>query len=493
MSRCIPLLFTFVCVAGALAAPLQIRVATYNASLNRDAQGQLATDLAGTTNAQAKQVAQILQRVRPDIVLINEFDVDPSNPTSATSAIVRFHNNYLAVSQSGQAALSYPYFYAAISNTGVVTGATLVTNGDFDNNGSVVTTYNAGASTTTKNNFGNDCFGFGWFPGQYSFAVYSKYPIQTAAIRSFKLFKWKDMPGNVMPPGYYTTNEQGIFRLSSKNHVDLPIEVKPGHVVHLLASHPTPPAFDGTEDRNGRRNHDEIRLWADYVSNAQYLYDDANVFGGLAGEQRFIVLGDLNADPFDGDSFNNAVRQLRDNPRINGTTNPASPGGTQQAALQGGANANDIGNPAHDTSDFFDGLPNGAGNLRVDHVLPSKLGFGVTGSGVFWPLNTDPTFALIAASDHRLVYLDLTVTPIVSQAVRNLVPARLGGDVVLTWGTQVGVSYTMQTSPNLSTWTDAPGIGIVLDGGTQTATATDAGAAAGPDVFYRIVCTLEAP
>ena len=36
--------------------------------------------------------------------------------------------------------------------------------------------------------------------------------------------------------------------------------------VHVLASHPTPPTFDGAEDRNGRRNHDEIRFWADYVS-----------------------------------------------------------------------------------------------------------------------------------------------------------------------------------------------------------------------------------
>jgi len=33
-----------------------------------------------------------------------------------------------------------------------------------------------------------------------------------------------------------------------------------GQVIHILASHPTPPVFDGVEDRNGRRNHDEIRL-----------------------------------------------------------------------------------------------------------------------------------------------------------------------------------------------------------------------------------------
>ena len=59
--------------------------------------------------------------------------------------------------------------------------------------------------------------------------------------------------------------ELEVVRLSSKSHWDVPVKVG-GHTVHVLASHPTPPTFDGEEDRNGRRNHDEIRFWADYVS-----------------------------------------------------------------------------------------------------------------------------------------------------------------------------------------------------------------------------------
>ena len=481
-------------MSGALAAPLQIRVATYNASLNRDTLGLLATNLGATTpDAQAKQVAETLQRVRPDIVLINEFDVDPSNPSSATSALVLFRTKYLEVSQNGQAPLIYPYSYAAISNTGVVTGASSVQTGDFDNNNSVVSSYVAGASTTTKNNFGNDCFGFGWFPGQYSFVVYSKWPILTTAIRSFRLFKWRDMPGHVMPPGYYTAEEQGIFRLSSKNHVDLPIELKTGHVLHLLASHPTPPSFDTAEDRNGRRNHDEIRLWADYINDASYLYDDAGVSGGLAADQRFIVLGDLNADPLDGDSYDHAINQLLTHPRVNASVIPTSPGGPQQTSLPpNGKSILHMGNPAFDTSDFGE-FGTSPGNLRVDHVLGSKPGLAPLTGAVFWPLNTDPTFPLVSASDHRLVRMDFTVLPIISQAVRSLAAVKQGADVVLTWGTQSGVSYLVQTSPNLAAWTDAPGITIALDGGAQTATATEAGAAAGPDKFYRVVCTLDGP
>jgi hypothetical protein len=140
--------------ASAVAAPLQIRVATFNASLNRAANGQLAMDLAVTTNNQAKRIAEIIQRVAPDIILVNEFDYDSANPTLALN---RFHDNYLAISQNGAAPLSFPYRYVAPSNTGVATGTTA----DFDNNGSV-------DITPGDDTYGNDCFGFGWFPGQYS-------------------------------------------------------------------------------------------------------------------------------------------------------------------------------------------------------------------------------------------------------------------------------------------------------------------------------------
>lgn len=56
-----------------------------------------------------------------------------------------------------------------------------------------------------------------------------------------------------------------VLRLSSKSHWDLPDYVG-DRVVHVLAAHPTPPVFDGPEDRNGLRNADEIRFWADYVA-----------------------------------------------------------------------------------------------------------------------------------------------------------------------------------------------------------------------------------
>ena len=464
------------------AEPLQIRVATFNTLLTRDTQGLLATQLNTAGNNHAKRIAEIVQRVRPDIVLINEFDYDAANPALSLD---RFHANYLGISQNGQAALSYPYRYAAPTNTGEPTGL------DLDNNGSV-----GGAIGTDE--YGNDCYGFGEFPGKYGLAVYSKYPIQTTAIRTFRMLRWQDMPGNAVPPGFYSAGELAVLRLSSKNHVDLPIEVRPGHVLHLLASHPTPPVFDTAEDRNGRRNHDEIRLWADYISGAAWLYDDAGATGGLAGGQRFIVLGDMNADPLDGDSYQGAINQLRNHALVNAAPNPASVGGPVKAAQQGGVNTTQLGDPAFDTTDFND-FTGGAGNLRIDHVLPSKAGFAVTDSGVFWPLDSDPAASPIyrtatqatQTSDHRLVWLDLTVLPLLSEAVRDFTQTKQGSDIVLTWGTQPGVSYKVESSPDLAAWSDTPAIPVSVN--AQTATATDAGGAAGTKKYYRIAATLDAP
>lgn len=95
-----------------------------------------------------------------------------------------------------------------------------------------------------------------------------------------------------MPGDFYSAQELEVFRLSSKNHVDVPIQIG-RRTVHVLASHPTPPSFDGPEDRNGTRNADEIRFWADYVSpgrRSRYIYDDDGVRGGLRPGHSFFVM-----------------------------------------------------------------------------------------------------------------------------------------------------------------------------------------------------------
>lgn len=148
--------------------------------------------------------------------------------------------------------------------------------------------------------------------------------------------------------------------------------------MHLLASHPTPPVFDGPEDRNGLRNHDEIRLRADYVTPgaADYPYDDAGRLGGLAAGSRFVIAGDQNADPLDGDSVAAAIDQLLRNPLINTETTPSSPGGGEQSGLQGGVNDAHRSNPSFDTADFADTRP---GNCAPTTPCPTPARSSPTG------------------------------------------------------------------------------------------------------------------
>ncbi len=384
-----------------------IRFSQFNASLNRNAEGELITDLSTLNNAQAASVAEIIQRTNADVQLINEFDYFAEDPLKAVEL---FQQNYLALSQNGATPVEYPYVYIAPSNTGIASGF------DLDNDGKVVT-------NPAEAGYGNDAFGFGNFPGQYGMLLLSKYPIDTANVRTFQNFLWKDMPDSLLStistPGsespWYSSEEQAVLRLSSKSHWDVPIMVN-GETIHALVSHPTPPTFDGTEDRNGKRNHDEIRFWADYITpgKGDYIYDDTGKIGGISTGSSFVIMGDQNADPVDGDSFDNAIRQLLLNPNINTNFIPTSEGAPQQAILQGGANLTQRGNPAFDTADFADTAP---GNLRTDYVLPST-DLQIENSGVFWSLNNDPTFSLVGtfnpnlpggfpSSDHRQVWVDL--------------------------------------------------------------------------------------
>ncbi len=375
-------------------APSDVRFATFNASLNRNNAGDLATELSSPGSTQPDVIAEIIQRTRPDVLLINEFDYDDGNV-----ALDGFQENYLSVAHGDADPIEYPYRFTAPSNTGIFSGF------DYDNSGA------AGDFVP------NDSYGFGFFPGQFGMAVYSQYPIDFEAIRTFQNFRWKDMPGALLPtnpdgtPWYTPGPELDSFRLSSKSHWDVPIEIG-SQTVHFLVSHPTPPVFDGPEDRNGTRNHDEIRFWADYVgpgaSSGDYIYDDEGRYGGLEPGAKFVIAGDQNSDPNDGDSIPGAAQLLLDNPRVNTRVTPASAGAVEQDARQGGANETHLSDPAFDTADFNDAAP---GNLRVDYVLPSKS-LRITDAGVFWPTSDDPLFSLVGtfpfpSSDHRLVWVDV--------------------------------------------------------------------------------------
>nr|WP_268762511.1 endonuclease/exonuclease/phosphatase family protein [Ferrimonas marina] len=368
--------------------PDTLKIATFNVSMeagNYLASRQdplqpdaLFTHLASGNNDQIKNVAEIIQRTRPDIILLNEFDYT-DNPELGVEAFVK---NYLQVSQNGADSINYPYYYLAPVNTGVPSPF------DIDGDGK--------ASGT-----GGDAWGYGQYPGQYGMVVLSRFPIDNDKVRSFQLFPWHQMP-NAQPilnadgtPFYDETTWQGL-RLSSKSHWVVPVTVGQRRV-EILAAHPTPPVFDGPEDRNGARNFDEIRLWADYLDNRDYLVDDQGQQGGMDESRRFVILGDYNASPVEGDSRPGAIDQLLSHSKVNGDYIPTSEGGA-----------------AHSPENPHGASHTAGWRARVDYVLPSRQGFEIVDGGVFWPAAGEPLHRLVAnrqaSSDHRMVWLELKLT-----------------------------------------------------------------------------------
>ena len=365
----------------------EVTFATFNVSM--EAQNYLSKGETGDETVLAKlletgdqpqirNIAHIIQLVRPDVLLLNEFDYI-QQPEKGIQAFIR---NYLNKAQGNADAIDYPYFYYSTVNTGQPSPY------DLDNDGV--------ASGT-----GADAWGFGFYPGQYGMVLLSKYPIDTTGVRTFQHFKWKDMP-NFMPTKkadgspWYSKKAWAEFPLSSKSHWDIPLTIN-GETVHVLASHPTPPVFDGEENRNGIRNHDEIRFWIDYLTaeNAGYIYDDKGSFGGLPDGESFVLLGDQNASADgEGQALGGVIAKLTKHPRIDNSVVPQSKGGAE-----------------HTPNNPFAAFHTAGWRMRADYVLPSKAGWQIAESGVFWPEKADPLYPLVgsrgASSDHRLVWVKL--------------------------------------------------------------------------------------
>jgi len=339
------------------------------------------------TNDQLTAAAEIIRKIDPDVLVINEIDHDIDAVLMGEQISLnahRFNDTYL---NQGDNPIDYPYIFAAECNTGFLTGK------DLDNNGKTATDADRGSR-----DHGGDCYGYGAYPGQYSMAILSRYPFHSDKIRTFQKFLWKDLPENLIPTEWYSHDEIDIFRLSSKSHWDVPVKIGET-TIHLLVSHPTPPVFDGDEDRNGRRNYDELKMWVHYVNNDSVMVDDGGNRGGLAKDKSFIIAGDLNAAPR-GDKLETGQRsidQLLNHERINDCG--------ELLVSEGALNGQEPGPPNYierRTSGW-----NGRG-MRIDHLLPSKDLQPVSG-GVFWPDATiDPEGAAMAkkASDHRMIWLD---------------------------------------------------------------------------------------
>lgn len=300
-------------------------------------------------------MAQVVAEVAPDILILQGVDYD--HDLLALKALRD------AIAQAGP---DYGHVFALRPNTGKATGL------DLDGDG--------------RRGEPEDAQGHGWFAGEGGMAILSRYPVEVGGVQDFSAMLWDDLPGAIPPEGM-PEEVRAVQRLSDVGHWVVPVRLN-GGLLHLLTFHATPPVFDGPEDRNGRRNHDEIIFWRHYLDGAF----------GKAPRERFVLAGDANLDPLDGEGRKAAIRTLLNDSRLQ---DPA-PRRAGQAAEDDGHK----GDPAVDTVAWPRPEP---GHMRVSYILPSA-DLDVADAGVFWPGPGDTRAGAAArASRHRMVWVDVVV------------------------------------------------------------------------------------
>ena len=172
-------------------------------------------------------------------------------------------------------------------------------------------------------------------------------------------------------------------------------------------SHPTPPVFD--PGKNKVQNGAEVEFWHHYVQGKEYFYDDAGNKGGLAEGAKFVMMGDQNLDPLDGDGFSEIMQAFHNDPLVNqdvmnGELYPTSYGAAEHAVDKNSTHPI----PNRITSTF---------GLGVDYAMPSA-NLNVVDSGVYWAASYEEGRKLFnddrigkygngkdVSSDHRMVWI----------------------------------------------------------------------------------------
>ena len=326
---CLAAALILFCAVGHVTAD-NIRIATFNAELTRKGPGLLLRDILKEEDPQVAAFTALMRDIRPDIIALQGIDYDLEH--RALTALTKVLE---------KAGLPYPYSFTAAPNAGQTSRLDLNGNGRLGD--------------------ADDAHGFGRYTSMGGMAVLSRFEIMHDAVEDYTNLLWRNLDGHIFPfvEGRPFGGEDAFaaHRLSSRNHWVIPILTPNGASLRLMTLHTTPPLYDGNEDRNGRRNHDEVAFWNDYIAQN-------------TGTDPFILLGTANIDPKRGSGRCCAIQTL-----------------LGSEALQ---------NPFGDTPTavFSDKMPDG---LQVDYLLPSSQ-LRVTARG----MRTDDQ-----ASRHSLLWVDV--------------------------------------------------------------------------------------
>jgi hypothetical protein len=244
---------------GAAAADT-LRIGFWNADLSRKGPGLLLRDALRGTDPQITAALAAITGLDADVLVLGDIDYD------AGAAALAALNDRLP--------RPYPHILALRPNTGIPSGH------DLDGNG--------------RRDEARDAIGYGTFPGQGGMAILSRLPF--GGTRDFNAYLWRDLPGTLRP-----ADQPEDLPLSTSGHHDTAVLLPDGRALHLMSWHATTPAFDGPEDRNGRRNHDETAFWTQLLGGALPFAPP------LAP---FVIIGQANADPTKGDGRPDAIRAL---------------------------------------------------------------------------------------------------------------------------------------------------------------------------------------
>lgn len=370
-------------------AGVDVRIATW------DVQGIRTKDLATPDHPRLKHLAEVLQRLRPNIILLNRItydtpgapDVKPGETPGLNAQ--RFVDLYLAVPQAeGLAPLRYRAFTAPV-NSGMASGM------DLDRGGSVVTEYPAPGSPGTAADaarYSGDCWGYGLYPGHEGMALLldERLAILADKARTFRRFPWDYMPAALLPkaedgsPTGLTEKERAIFRLSSASHWDVPVKLPDGSLLHILCSQPGVALAAEPGERQRLRTADEIRFWTDYTDGEPYFVDDSNGPGGADPDAPFVILGNLGLPPGTGEPATDPVHSLlHATRRVNSAVTPTS----------------DLSIPGLDPTAT-------SARGRCDYILPSS-DLGIVSAGIWRHGSPDRPFP----SDHYPTWMEVRIVP----------------------------------------------------------------------------------